>query len=86
MPTRDLFHTETALALGLKELFKQLQERLSLTSPVKAFLAGGMAVICTRPAGSQLTSKPSSVSSKIDASRFRRQVEKSFDMPCSALQ
>jgi Nucleotidyltransferase of unknown function (DUF6036) len=44
MPQSELFHTDTALARGLKELFKQLQERLSLTSPVKAFLAGGMAV------------------------------------------
>ena len=34
----------TALAEGLRELFKQLEERLSLRSPVNVYLAGGMAV------------------------------------------
>lgn len=38
------FHTRTALAEGLRELFKQLAERLGLTSPVNVYLAGGMAV------------------------------------------
>lgn len=43
--TRNLiFHTRTALAEGLRELFLQLQQRLSLTSPLKVYLAGGMAV------------------------------------------
>jgi hypothetical protein len=38
------FHTHTALAQGLKELFGQLAARLGLQSPLKVFLAGGMAV------------------------------------------
>lgn len=38
------FHTRTALAEGLRELFKQLEERLSLKRPVNVYLAGGMAV------------------------------------------
>lgn len=44
MHANQLFHTNTALADGLKELFKQLEARLSLRSPVKVYLAGGMAV------------------------------------------
>ncbi|WP_232077026.1 DUF6036 family nucleotidyltransferase [Variovorax sp. PBL-E5] len=44
MPTRPVFHTGTALAKGLRELFKQLEERLSLSSPIHVYLAGGMAV------------------------------------------
>jgi hypothetical protein len=44
MPTHLAFHTRTALAEGLRELFKQLEERLSLRSPLNAYLAGGMAV------------------------------------------
>jgi hypothetical protein len=44
MPTNQVFHTHTALADGLKALFKQLEERLSLRSPIDAYLAGGMAV------------------------------------------
>ncbi len=46
MPTsREFqFHTCTALADGLRELFKQLEERLSLRSPMNVYLAGGMAV------------------------------------------
>jgi hypothetical protein len=39
-----VFHTGTALAQGLRDLFKQLEERLSLRSPVNVYLAGGMAV------------------------------------------
>ncbi|MEH6458386.1 DUF6036 family nucleotidyltransferase [Chitinimonas sp. JJ19] len=44
MATNLVFHTRTALAEGLRELFKQLEERLSLSSPVDVYLAGGMAV------------------------------------------
>lgn len=44
MSKNQVFHTHTALAKGLRELFRQLEERLSLRSPVKVFLAGGMAV------------------------------------------
>ena len=44
MPTNHVVHTRTALAEGLKALFKQLEERLSLRSPVNVYLAGGMAV------------------------------------------
>jgi hypothetical protein len=44
MATNQAFHTRTALAEGLRELFKQLEERLSLRSPVNVYLAGGMAV------------------------------------------
>lgn len=43
-PTGQVFHTRTALAEGLRELFKQLEERLSLRSPINVYLAGGMAV------------------------------------------
>jgi len=39
-----VFHTRTALANGLRVLFKQLEQRLSLLRPVNAYLAGGMAV------------------------------------------
>jgi len=38
------FHTRTVLAEGLRELFRQLEERLSLSRPLNAYLAGGMAV------------------------------------------
>ncbi|WP_265285383.1 DUF6036 family nucleotidyltransferase [Verminephrobacter aporrectodeae] len=44
MPSNFLFHTQTALANGLRELFKQLAERLSLSRPMNVYLAGGMAV------------------------------------------
>lgn len=44
MPTRPSFHTETALAVGLRELFTQLENRLSLRGPLNVYLAGGMAV------------------------------------------
>ena len=44
MPTSQMFHTRTVLAEGLKELFKQLEKRLSLSSPINVYLAGGMAV------------------------------------------
>jgi hypothetical protein len=38
------FHTRTPLAEGLRELFKQLEQRLSLRQPLTVYLAGGMAV------------------------------------------
>lgn len=38
------FHTRTALAEGLRDLFRELEERLSLRKPVNVYLAGGMAV------------------------------------------
>jgi hypothetical protein len=41
---QQAFHTRTALAQGLRELFKQLEQRLGLSSPVNVYLAGGMAV------------------------------------------
>lgn len=44
MSANPIFHTQTALAAGLGELFRQLEERLSLASPVNVYLAGGMAV------------------------------------------
>jgi len=44
MQRNQVFHTGTALAVGLRELFKQLEERLSLRSPLNVYLAGGMAV------------------------------------------
>ncbi len=44
MSTSPVFHTDTALAQGLRELLKQLQERLSRRSPLHVCLTGGMAV------------------------------------------
>lgn len=44
MATSPAFHTRTALAEGLRELFKRLGERLALRSPLNVYLAGGMAV------------------------------------------
>lgn len=44
MPASQVFHTRTALAEALRELFKQLEERLALRSPINVYLAGGMAV------------------------------------------
>ncbi|HWS28316.1 MAG TPA: DUF6036 family nucleotidyltransferase [Xanthomonadales bacterium] len=44
MPASPAFHTQTALGKALRELFKQLEERLALHSPVNVYLAGGMAV------------------------------------------
>jgi hypothetical protein len=38
------FHTHTALAVGVRALFKQLEDRLSLRQPLNAYLAGGVAV------------------------------------------
>ncbi|WP_259649269.1 DUF6036 family nucleotidyltransferase [Delftia sp. UME58] len=39
-----IFHTHTALAEGLRELFKQMEQRLALGRPLNVYLAGGMAV------------------------------------------
>lgn len=44
MHKRPMFHTQTALAQGLREILKKLAQRLSLTQPLKVYLAGGMAV------------------------------------------
>jgi len=44
MPNNPVFHTRTALADGLRELFKQLEDRLALRDPLNVYLAGGMAV------------------------------------------
>ena len=44
MPKNQTFHTHTALAQGLRQLFQQLEERLSLHKNLNVFLAGGMAV------------------------------------------
>lgn len=44
MPAKPQFHTHTALAKGLRELFRQLEAQLSLSRPVNVYLAGGMAV------------------------------------------
>ncbi|HVK94147.1 MAG TPA: DUF6036 family nucleotidyltransferase [Noviherbaspirillum sp.] len=44
MSDSKIFHTQTALADGLRKLFKQLEERLSLRKPLNVYLAGGMAV------------------------------------------
>ncbi|MBP9714135.1 MAG: hypothetical protein KBD60_10660 [Sterolibacterium sp.] len=39
-----VLHTQTALSLGLRALFQQLEARLALSRPVNVYLAGGMAV------------------------------------------
>ena len=39
-----VFHTQTALAKGLRSLFEQLEGRLALDKPLSVCLAGGMAV------------------------------------------
>lgn len=44
MPNNPAFHTRTALAQGMRELFLRLQDKLSLSQPVNVYLAGGMAV------------------------------------------
>lgn len=44
MAAPPAFHTRTALAEGLRALFRQLEKRLALRSPVNVYLAGGMAV------------------------------------------
>lgn len=44
MSNNQLFNTNTALAKGLDEFFKKLEDRLSLGRPITAYLAGGMAV------------------------------------------
>lgn len=44
MPSSNVFYTRTALAAGLRDLLKKLEERLSLNKPLNVYLAGGMAV------------------------------------------
>jgi hypothetical protein len=44
MPSGHVLYTQTALAVGLKNLFDALEERLALTKPLAVYLAGGMAV------------------------------------------
>lgn len=44
MPALPTFHTDTALARGLRTLLEQLQQRLSLRGPLNVYIAGGMAV------------------------------------------
>jgi hypothetical protein len=44
MPGRNMFYTQTTLADGLRKLFKQLEERITLSKPLAVYLAGGMAV------------------------------------------
>jgi hypothetical protein len=44
MRALPIFHLETALAKGLRELFCLLEERLDLQQPLAVYLAGGMAV------------------------------------------
>lgn len=39
-----VFHSDTAFAKGLRQLFADLEHRLSLRQPLTAYLAGGMAV------------------------------------------
>ena len=41
---KPTFHTHTALAEGVRALFRQLEQRLSLRQPLNAYLAGGVAV------------------------------------------
>jgi hypothetical protein len=40
-----VFHTRTALANGLRELLKRLEEKLLLRAPVNVYLAGGQAAL-----------------------------------------
>lgn len=44
MLSDNVFYTRTALAAGLRDLLKKLEERLSLSKPLNVYLAGGMAV------------------------------------------
>ena len=44
MLDRPIFQTQTVLAKGLRELFRQLEERLALSQTLNVYLAGGMAV------------------------------------------
>lgn len=59
MPTSHVFHTGTALAKGLKELFKQLEERLSLRSPINVYLAGEAGHVAPESTGCAGTGPPS---------------------------
>lgn len=44
MVQAPVFHTQTPLSGGLRELFQKLEQRLGLSAPLRVFLAGGMAV------------------------------------------
>lgn len=44
MSPKPPLHVHTALAVGLRELLRQLEDRLALSRPVNVYLAGGMAV------------------------------------------
>lgn len=44
MPENQIFHTRTALAVGLQTLIQKLEQRLCLSKPLNVYLAGGMAV------------------------------------------
>lgn len=44
MTKPSFFYTNTAMANGMRELFEQLEDRLSLCRPLPVYLAGGMAV------------------------------------------
>lgn len=44
MTKPSFFYTNTAMANGMRDLFKQLEDRLSLCRPLPVYLAGGMAV------------------------------------------
>lgn len=44
MSSNSQFHTETALAQGLRKLLRDLEDRLTLTQPMNVYIAGGMAV------------------------------------------
>lgn len=44
MPAEPTFHTDTALAKGLRALLEQVQQRLALRSTLNVYIAGGMAV------------------------------------------
>ena len=50
MATTPRFHTHTALVEGLRDLLRQLDNRLSLRDPIRVYLAGGMAVHLYTPA------------------------------------
>ena len=43
-PEGQALFTQTKLAEGLRELLRQIEERLSLSRPLTLYLAGGMAV------------------------------------------
>lgn len=44
MANTPVFHAQTALACGLRQLLGQLTEKLALTKPLNVYIAGGMAI------------------------------------------